>query len=1057
MATNDRHSGTLRTDYEIDPAHLDELRAMENEWQRLMHWQVRYSKSLDYCNEDGREGSLAPLLENHVLTVVADIMRKRLSGYDESFTDAQGTIEESAFSKKLETDIEGWIDRLDAFIGKSWTAGRNESQAVTAAIQIRDSLNNSLDRENGTEKHWYYRMLCTVRFIQEHADNYLEQIENSGDVDGGLSLLVAYLKNYGGIAASFDHRLAELPSFYRKEILHVKPGTVVQDNTYIVVRPTEKCTLKAGQGFVAGQNAAGEDLIYRTVKDEIVSPVQCAEVDVVYLIKDDAGKTTGIRRQTIRPEDTTTATLFDAEQGEALAFGWQLESSMFIMNEGEREVSVTFGIKQNTTGILPPDGQEMKGFTFHLSSVDGWAEQKNGSCLFSGGRLCFRFTIGRDGTLPEACNGETHGKSTAYPVLRILTDGRYGSYDRVSRMEITGVEIRTHVRGIRDFTFYNELGEVDTTQPFQPFGIQAERGAWFLFGNEEMGLKPLTGVHIKGIWQKMPEMKKEFDDRYKDYGVDVSSFKIGTEWQARENWHTCKDGTRPLFGFDGEGKLCPADVYFDFSEARGFLQSNRYEYSRDKDGFFRVTLQSPSVGFGTDAYRRKYTDILIYNSRCKEKDRKPLPQEPVIPMLADVELEYEAVEKRAVALQPELIVVSDGSETCFKSQSADEEDKALYFSFTHAAGEQTLRFYLDMVIPPKNIPCKMPELEGGVSLAWEYRKEDTWTELPSTSVTSEETRGLTQSGFIEITLPEKLAGSPVNQDGKSKLRASVKGGTNSCLALRGVWTNCLRLTALNGDGQPLPAGTIEDMQEADGRIESSVQPLPGFGGKPAGTESSLSAHLTGRIGNRHRAVNARDYEQIVLEHFPEVDKAVCLPCREKGKREVRLVVFSRSEDGAYYLSPSWKLTEIQRTMQQYVPPFVRPEVMNPVYQEIKVTCKAVLRGNVQDEGKVVRNLIVLAQNYLASWKRKGEIPDLQQGFSYKELHSRLANHEDLQTVVELRVGGMSLPVVDFDSEDITIKGDHPWNVLNPQIEIILLSSDDGIESTEIGSSFIIKD
>ncbi|MCD7925833.1 MAG: hypothetical protein LUI85_14540 [Bacteroides sp.] len=60
MATNDIHSGTLRTDYETDLAHPDELRAMESEWQRLMHRTVRYGKSLDYRDDDGREGTLAP-------------------------------------------------------------------------------------------------------------------------------------------------------------------------------------------------------------------------------------------------------------------------------------------------------------------------------------------------------------------------------------------------------------------------------------------------------------------------------------------------------------------------------------------------------------------------------------------------------------------------------------------------------------------------------------------------------------------------------------------------------------------------------------------------------------------------------------------------------------------------------------------------------------------------------------------------------------------------------------------------------------------------------------
>lgn len=125
----------------------------------------------------------------------------------------------------------------------------------------------------------------------------------------------------------------------------------MQDNAYIIVRPTEKSTLKAGQGFAAGQNAEGEDLMYRTTKDETVSPMQCAEVEAVYLVKNEAGRTTCIRRQTVNPEDAPTATtLFDAEQGETLAFGWQIESAMFIMNEGEREVSVSFGIK----AALPP-------------------------------------------------------------------------------------------------------------------------------------------------------------------------------------------------------------------------------------------------------------------------------------------------------------------------------------------------------------------------------------------------------------------------------------------------------------------------------------------------------------------------------------------------------------------------------------------------------------------------------------------------------------------------------------------------------------------------------
>ena len=290
----------------------------------------------------------------------------------------------------------------------------------------------------------------------------------------------------------------------------------------------------------------------------------------------------------------------------------------------------------------------------------------------------------------------------------------------------------------------------------------------------------------------------------------------------------------------------------------------------------------------------------------------------------------------------------------------------------------------------------------------------------------EETCGFTQSGFIEIRLPEKISDKHIDRDGKTWLRAAVKGDAGSCLAIRGIWTNCIPLTAQNGDGLSLAAGTIKDMQEPDGRIALIRQPLPGFGGKQADGDNLLSSHLRARFGNHHRAVNRKDYEQLVLEHFPEVDKAVCIPCTDKGTRQVRLVVF------------------------------VRLEVLNPVYEELKVVCKAVLREEVADEGKVVRNLVTLAWNYLAPWKRKGTIPELQQTYSYKELHARMANHEDLQTVVELTVGGHTPGTVDFDSSDYIIKGTYPYSVLIPKMEIILLSPDDGIESTEIGSSFIIK-
>lgn len=489
-----------------------------------------------------------------------------------------------------------------------------------------------------------------------------------------------------------------------------------------------------------------------------------------------------------------------------------------------------------------------------------------------------------------------------------------------------------------------------------------------------------------------------------------------------------------------------------------------YEYDRDRNGFFRATLDAPVIGFGLDAYRTLFTETLLHNSRCKEKQRKPLPSEPVIPLLADAELSYIALEttstkgnenpsirlSRITAL-PELEPFSIKKESLVLP--AAPADNMLYFAFLHAKGERAVRMYLDMVLPPsKKLPDEQPSAET-VNLAWEYRNGNSWQPISSDSVRAEETLGLTQSGFIEIKLPEKINDNHIDKQGRIWLRVALTGNVSSCLAIRNIWTNCVRLTAVNGDGTPLPAGTIQSRIEADERIENITQPLNGFGGRPAEVEAGIAVHQVSRIHNRHRAITIQDYEQLVLEHFPEVDKVQCITTPPKN---IRLVVFSSAEDNRYYLSPAWKLAEIKRLIKQYASPFICLNVVNPVYKKVFIKCKAVLWPKVKDEGKTLRQLIVLAQNYIEPWYRKGEIPITGQHFSYKELHARMANHEDLMKLVSLEVDGKSLPYVNIDIEDIIIQSDDPTDVLIPIVTIELLSPHDGIGHAEIESNFIIS-
>lgn len=1053
MTSSGKSSGTLRTTYEDSFARLDSFPAIESNWRELLPRLLAASTEIRYRMEEGREGTLDDLLEDYVLTVLivlVDIARK----------------ETSTDTGCLQNKINKWITQLDRYIDKNWKVGNGNTSAVQFARQLKNSLEESLPDKNtvqdNKEKQSYYRMLRTVRDIQEHFDYYLAQIENSGNMDGALSLLIVYLRNYGGIAQTFNRRFATLTELYHHEILHARPQTTVQDNAYIVITPAENIagfTLPAGEQFSAGQNAAGEDLLYHTTQKEYITPMQRAEVNVVYLIRGEDEKVTGICKQPLSfGEADITQKLFADEYSQSLPLGWQVESSMLVLNEGERNVSIRFCL---TADSAVPDYLSADSFTLQFSNAEGWTEpvhpqsanlRRPADSTESAGplaRIYFDFTIGQDAAAPVPCNQEIHGLTTVYPVLRILSGEASCPYEWASRLKFNAVEIQTKVTGIRNFTFNNDLGAVDTSQPFPPFGIQAERGAWFLFGSEEMGLKPLQEVCLKGIWKKLPDTKSEFDKIYKECGSDADSFLIKAEWLKDGKWYNCGDEQK-LFSFNEANQFNPAELVIRTDHRRSSL--------------FRVTLNAPAIGFGMDAYRKLYTDTMINNSRCKKKDRKALPLEPVSPSMADAELSYIAFDttladgkepssiflSRITALpEPEAFSIRNKKEYPFFPIMPS--DNTLYFSFLHAQGERTIRMYLDMVLPPsKKLPDRQPTAKE-IELAWEYWNGKSWQPLSSDSIHAEETLGLTQSGFIEIKLSEKINGNYIDKQGRVWLRAFLTGDVASCLAIRNIWTNCIRLTATNSDGTPLPAATIQSLMEVDERIESIAQPLTGFGGRPAEVKDAMAVHQTSRIRNRHRAITPQDYEQLVLEHFPEVDKVQCVT---PASQEVRLIVFSRLEDDRYYLSPAWKLAEIERLVKQYTSPFVSLQVVNPAYKVITVKCKAVLWRQL-DEGKTLRQLVVLAQNYIEPWYRKGEIPTTGQHFSYKELHARMANHEDLMKLVSLEVDGKSLPYVDIDIPDIIIQSDDPTDVLIPKITIELLSPKDGINQAEIENNFII--
>lgn len=1087
--------GLTREEYETDRATLEGFFPVDNDWKGLFRWVMACGENIDFYDNDGRiDGNISDLWSNHVLTVLIEIAQKNIREYQDSFIEGRGTAEQSQYINDIYNKYCGWIKRLDCYLLQQKEKGySDQAPSIQATLLLKQKLKESsqihknpavISTETDDDKQAYYKMINGMKDISRECDRYLEMIGASGNMDGSLSLLYIYIRNYNHVIGSFNRMVQKLPDFYHEKVLQATPRKVIQDNTFLIIQPAKHITgfiLPKGTAFSAGTNEDGTDLLYHTFRDEYITSMKLEAMHSVFLKKAN-NHTTGVYKQPVELTNPSVATSLFPDDCMCLDFpyGWMIESEMLVLNEGKRNVKIGFLLAGNDISRLGKYEAFLikKGFSVWLSDVEGWCREKHKveiETVNSDRILVFSFTIDKEAAIPVACNRELHQTETEYPSIRLLIDNKACPYDLATQICFSEVLINVEVSDVRNFTFYNELGEIDTMQPFYPFGTKADQGAWFMFGNEEMGLKPLEEVCLDGKWKKLPP--EGYTKLYKSYPYESNSpitdesFRIQTEFQKDGRWHICDNFLRQLFLKDGEKLSETANIKFEFQnddvlQTKSFEPTGKYEYSREHDGFFRVTLEAPSIGFGMTAYSELFTAVMIHNSRVKEKHQKALPATPVIPMLSDVALSYKASDKVKLTdlKNASIRLTRITSLSAFDSFAIDEcesqpllsvvEDvHQLYWTFLNATKEKEIHIYMDLAFAESNLVSYNPEIIAAPVLIWEYLKGRKWCTIQPTARFSDETNGFTQAGFIKIELPETVSEAP---DGKFRIRTRFQGDVSSCLAVRNSWLNCIKVTATGGNGNPLPSGTIQKTLEENEYIESIDQPLDGFGGRVADTLSKISARQSHRIAHRFRAVLPEDYESLLMEQFPEVEKSNCISFPGNGNAlEVKVVVFCRTNGFPYFITSAWKLSEMRKYLSAYTSPFVSLQVINPVYRPIDVFCKAILKSVQVDKEKVEWQLTFIIRNYLAPWIRKNTFPQPGQIYSYRELHARIANHEYIRKMEKLTIDGKS-PQGKDEKEDFILTMESPWIIPVPgKIIITLLPPTNGVDEGEIGKDFKI--
>ena len=127
--------------------------------------------------------------------------------------------------------------------------------------------------------------------------------------------------------------------------------------------------------------------------------MQCVEADALYGFSNPSyGGALELYKQPIRLQEyNRCSNLAFWHMSEELRIGWQVESPMFVLNEGERNISIYFHLTADSS--IP---NNTKGFVLQLSGAEGWMEQTS-ECYIESGQLCFSFSLPYNVVAPASC------------------------------------------------------------------------------------------------------------------------------------------------------------------------------------------------------------------------------------------------------------------------------------------------------------------------------------------------------------------------------------------------------------------------------------------------------------------------------------------------------------------------------------------------------------------------------------------------------------------------------------------------------------------------------
>ena len=753
----------------------------------------------------------------------------------------------------------------------------------------------------------------------------------------------------------------------------------------------------------------------------------------------------------------------------------------------------------------------------HLTGADDWFEvcdpvvlplNEDESSTGTGFRLLLELAPADPPVI--GYRSELHGMrlDTELPVLRCVLnpEAHFCVYSVLQNLLVARLDIEVAVEGVRQLQVYNQNGQLDPGKPFQPFGPAPGAGSYFVFGNAEIAQKPLQRLKLHLEWADLPA--GGFAEHYAGYAasLDNQSFEVEFSTLSDHRWVPEDPASRDCF------KLFAPRADETGVEARQTITIETMDYARALDaapgeadfrfdlktrgGFFRLSLSSPQGGFGHDEYTPLLTSVLAANARKKKPDAVPNP--PYTPLLSGITLDYRAQcsfdpaldhdrQTRLYHLHPfgvDRAYPTATGQTChLLPQYRHEGNLFIGLDGSELGGPLSLLFHLAQdKVDPLNA--------GKAELEWFYLVGDRWQKMPENSILADSTHGFLTSGKVTLDIPADISiGSSIMPAQYYWLRVTADRAADAFSACYFVKPHALRVS------RDMPASSGRDSVDAEARpnswsllqnqagVDSVRQAFAAFGGRPAETDDDFKIRVSERLRHKNRALMPRDYEQLALERFPELEKVKCFNSLCWSDETVRpgqvLVAVVPRVDGNDHEScrrqrvDARKLDEIRTYLLERSPPFIGLEVINPTYEQIQVRCKARFTDALSEAVNLVR-LNQQISDYLCPWTKPGYEARFGWKIRQRDIESYILGLGYIDLITDFSMLHITVDknqkyrlfdsASDNPNHEAVIEPHYPWSLAIPMRQHYLETTREarsieaqvtGVDELEIGATFII--